>query len=182
MRGSIRLNTTTWSRLFTIFCLLGVPQCAAAESADGSLALEVLPTSQKVTVGEPIKLTFRLRNVGIQRALADRRFLLYHTVWLEITGAAGEEVKWCGRMTETLLRQGDLVILAPGAQVAKTVRISCDSKRVAGYAMDAVGEYVVKARYELALPPKALKTIAQDAVIVRGSVEAPPVHVEVVSR
>jgi hypothetical protein len=133
-------------------------------------------------VGDSIKLTFRLRNIGTRRALVDRRFLLYHTVWLEITTAGGEKAKWCGRMTEPLLRQTDFVILAPGAKVERTVQISCDSKRVAGYAMDAIGQYVVSARYELGLPRMAFKAIAHDALILRGPVEAPSVHVEVVGR
>jgi hypothetical protein len=167
-------------RASAIMLILGVSQHAGAERVDGPLVLEVLPTSQKVVVGEPINLTFRLRNVGNQSALVDRRFLLYHTVWLEITNAAGEKAEWCGRMTETLLRGKDFVILAAGAKVEKTVRVSCDNKRVAGYALGDVGEYVVRARYELAVPPRALEAIARDALIVRGPVEAPPVQLEVV--
>jgi len=164
----------------TIACLLGVWQLTAAQTAgDGALAFEVLPKSQKITRGKPVTLTFRVRNVGAQNALANRRFYLNHSVSLEITAASGQRAQWCGRLSDMLVTQDDFVILAPGSQVERTVRISCDNKGVGGYALAAPGEYVVKARYDLGLPPQALKAIAKGALVMNGPVEAQPVRIEV---
>jgi hypothetical protein len=161
-------------------CFLGVCHPAAAQrKAEGGLVFEVLPTSQKIAVGKPIRLTFRVRNVGTRRALANRRFYLHHQVSLEITAASGQAVRWCGRLGEPLVGQSDFVILAPGAQVERAVQISCDDRRKEGYAVSAAGEYVVRARYELGLPLQDLKAFAQGAFVMRGSIEAPPVQIEI---
>jgi hypothetical protein len=144
------------------------------------LLFEVFPTSQKVALGEPIRLTFRVRNVGTQDALANRRFYLNHVVWLKITAPSGQEAAWCDtRVNDAAILDSDYVILRPRAHVERTLRVSCNDKRTSGFSFVAPGEYVVRAHYRLGYPAEGLREAARGAFILPGKLEAKPVHIEV---
>jgi len=166
--------------LMIVFAACLLPFClAAAETRAEDVAFDVAPTSQAVALGSPITLTFRLRNDGRQEVLVNRRFWLNHVVHLEVTAPSGRKAEWCGPLVDFLVSRRDYTILKPTGQVARTMRVSCDAGRTPGYSFDTPGEYVVRVRYELALPKDALSAIANGAALVTGPLEANPIRIAV---
>jgi hypothetical protein len=166
--------------LIDVIAVCLTPPCLpAAETRAEDVTFDVSPISQAVALGSPISLTFRLRNGGRRDVLVNRRFLLNHVVRLEVTTPSGRKAEWCGRLVDVLVSRGDYAILKPAGQVARTIRVSCDAGRTPGYSFDAPGEYVVRARYELAVPKDALSTIGSGAAPVMGPLEADPIRIAV---
>lgn len=154
---------------------------AMAQDMERPLTLEVLPTSQRVTVGKPIKLTFRLRNVSTKRVLVGRWLSLGQMVYLDITPPSGQKMQWCGRIYSGLLSRSNFVVLSPGESVERTQVISCDNERTAGYKIDSAGDFVVKARYRVGYPQSDLDEIAEGSLALKGPIQAPEVRLEVVA-
>jgi hypothetical protein len=169
----------TQRSLIIALCLVAPYLPCAAETKMDDVTFDVVPASQQAALGNPIMLTFRLRNGGKGDVLVDRRFLLNHVVQLEVTTPSGQKVEWCGRLVDVLVSRGDYAILTPAGQVERTMAVSCDGRGSPGYSFSTPGEYVVRARYELAVPKAASDAAGNGAPLVRGPLEAAPVRVVV---
>jgi hypothetical protein len=169
----------TQRSLFIVFCLVAPCLPCAAETKADDMTFDVVPASQQAALGSPITLTFRLRNDGKRDVLVNRRFLLNHVVQLEVTAPSGQKVEWCGPLVDVLVSRGDYAILKPAGRVERTMAVSCDGRGSPGYSFSTPGEYVVRARYEPAVPTDALDAIAKGAQLVRGPLAAAPIRVVV---
>ncbi len=178
----VRNRVSIATCVLMIVCILAPPRAiATVQRANTPLTFEVTAIRGEVALGTPIYLRFRLNNVGKNNVLANRRFYLDDTVLLQITGPSGVKLSWCGHIPQVVLSRGDFVILAPGAHVERTVRVSCDKSRSWGFVFDAPGQYVVKAQYELPFPMNVLKKAAAGALVVKGPIRARPIRIEVTS-
>lgn len=174
-----------WCRHITVlvalFCLGQIPDSArlGAKPAEG-LVFEVFPVQDKIPLGKPIYLRFQLRNTGTDNVLVNRRFYLNDVVSISVTDPSGQDVAWCGRINQIEVSQGDFVFLAPGAHLEKTVRVSCNESNTSGYTFPGLGQYVIKAQYQLPFPKEVLTKAARGAIVIKGPISANPIRITLI--
>jgi len=171
--------------IVVFFCQLNAaPQDRPASAQrESELIFSAKPIKPVYLKGDTIEFNFALRNASKDEQIVARSLQLTLNVGLKISDSQGKDVGWCGRIADQAIPlKSRYMTLSPGESVRAKLAISCvnkdDPTRAWGYALDAVGKYIVHAAYRLPQPSGYFEELFPNARVVRGPVSAEPVTIE----
>lgn len=134
------------------------------------------PAKSTFRLGEPIRFTFRLRNISDQSVLTAYDLPLLHALSVKVTNASGEEMPWRGKAaTGTPL----ISTLGPKSEVESYYSITPQNlfgTITRGVEVNKPGTYTVHAVYDLNESISVLQGYIglQPVLIIPGPIAAPP--------
>jgi len=174
-RGMLLACSLAWYGSVGTFTLHGLLE----ESPTPNVVFGAVPKKRTFHGPEKITFEFEIRNVGRTPVLLARPSL--HYVVLHINGPGRKESPWCGRIDGRYVSRSDFAVVPPGGLIRREVIISCDEKKIRGYAIQEPGKYSVDAVYLVPQPVSTLRGLAGSAQIVRGPLKARSVDFWIVS-
>jgi hypothetical protein len=172
------------SYLCFLVALSVAPLCESGGSAPTrpSLSFTASPVNPSFHEGEKVVLRFTIENVSGSDVLVSPAFILNYDIHLEIEGASGKAIPWCGVVARLVILGDKFVTLHPGKSFSMSRQISCDDTHDSGYSFPGPGEYSVAATHRFPVSPKKLRDNPGPVPFASGPYKAEMARLTVVPR